>query len=118
MKIKYRIPKPNDTGKFSTTSFLLECTDSKKKLFPALWNSRTGRPTALNKYGEQLISTEKLGIGATRHMKEDPVLTSLRKSINKVLMPPHDTSTNFLNRISFKYIDVEVSILYSRRNKQ
>ena len=118
MKIKYRIPKPNDTGKFSTTSFLLECTDSKKKLFPALWNSRTGRPTALNKYGEQLISTEKLGIGATRHMKEDPVLTSLRKSINKVLMPPHDTSTNFLNRISFKYIDGEVSILYSRRNKQ
>ena len=118
MKIKYRIPKPNDTGQFTTTSFLLECADDRKKIFPALWNPRNGKAQNLNQFGEKLISTEKLGIGRTRNMKEDPILSSLTQSVNKVLMPPNNTTTNFLNRLSFKYIDGDVSVLYSRRNKQ
>tara|TARA_B100000029_G_scaffold460302_1_gene491186 strand:- start:2879 stop:4300 length:1422 start_codon:yes stop_codon:yes gene_type:complete len=122
MKIKYQIPKPNDTGQFNQTSFLLECADSKKGLFPSLWinygKEKRYRASALNQFGEKLIRTEKLGIGHTRNMKDDPILTSLSKSISKVLMPPNDTTTNFLNRITFKYIDGDVSILYSRRNKQ
>ena len=118
MKIKYNIPKPNDTGQHTTTSFLLECADAKKTLFPALWNPRNRKATALNQYGEKLITTEKLGIGRTNKMKEDPILTSLTQSINKVLMPPNDTTTNFMNRISFRYLDGDVSVLYSRRNKQ
>ena len=136
MKIKYQIPKPNDTGQFNQTSFLLECADSKKGLFPSLWvkgftditprkkkilhinKQKRYKASALNQFGEKLIRTQKLGIGSTRHMKDDPILTSLSKSISKVLLPPNDTTTNFLNRITFKYIDGDVSILYSRRNKQ
>jgi|TARA_R110000824_G_scaffold35603_5_gene111439 hypothetical protein len=118
MKIKYRIPKPNDTGRYTTTSFLLECSDSKKPMFPALWSGKGKKTLGLNQFGEKLISTEKLGIGRTRNMKDDPVLTSLSQSVNKVLMPPSDTTTNFLNRLSFRYIDGDVSVLYSRRNKQ
>lgn len=121
MKIKYRISKPNDEAKYTNSSFLFDTSD--KTLFPSLYSrkKKSGKigyySGALNHFGERVIQTPRLTITATRRMKDDPVLTSLRTSVGTVLLPTKNTETNFVNRMTFKYVDGESVVLYSRRNK-
>ena len=73
----------------------------------------------LNRRGEYEIHVSRV-VAHQGVQGGDPVLFNLSRSINSYLFPhkEHDDKRNFMNTISFKYIDGQTKLFYGRTNNK
>jgi hypothetical protein len=112
MKIKFYIPKVDDSNEMFDTSFLMRSTVKRRYL--------------LNKRGEAVIKCPSINIGSKVAKKTDPVNESIADSIDKLILPRKNRHRYYNRRdsstfekwtvfITFKYIDGE-SMLWIQKN--
>ena len=88
MKVKYYIPRPDDSGELYETSFLMRVTGVQHKL---------GRRT--NHLGEKVVQSSKLSIASRESKKLDPANEMLATSVRNYLIPKAPST-------KYRYIDV------------
>ena len=76
MKVKYYIPRPDDSGELYETSFLMRVTGVQHKL---------GRRT--NHLGEKVVQSSKLSIASRESKKLDPANEMRATCVRHYLLP-------------------------------
>jgi len=127
MKIKLSIPTVGDGGNTINSSFLFRAEEKDKILFSKLYSKEFVKPKGtgfiyksrgLNNRGEKVINCGRVTIG---NNKDDPVLHTISTTINDSLFPTKvrdNKKTNFMNTITFKYINGSMMLFYGRTNKR
>ena len=123
VKIKIIIPSVGDNqNSFITSSFLFR--SSKKGLFRSVWNLtrsnkdgtlttfKTNRST-MNQFGEIQWQVTRPTLSNLRG-EQDPVLTNASALVSNLLLTKVQDA-NFLNTITFRYIDGERIVVYGRK---
>jgi len=144
MKLKFTIPSVGDANTSISSSFLFRT--SNKELFRGLYKvavstetnyktkgnkirkakrdvDKSGYSTkVLNKHGEMPINIPRLSINdplfkTQRGKVQDPITTTMADRVTKLLLTKSQNQ-NFLNTITFKYIDGESLVIYGRKGSQ
>jgi len=119
MKIKFTIPSVGDSNSSISSSFLFRT--SKKELFRGLYDDK-GKTKILNQFGEMPVNVPRLSINdpmfrTTRGKVQDPITTTMADRITNLLLTKTQNN-NFMNTITFKYVDGESLLIYGRKSSQ
>ena len=102
MKVKLKIPKPDNSGEYSTTSFLYRSTQ------------KIDTYRNLNRFGEFKVTAQ---FDASKRHSLDPIFSSIESEISKTLFP---TSSKWKDVnsvtciITFKYKDGDSTLVFQK----
>ena len=126
MKIKFTIPSVGDSSSSISSSFLFRT--SRKELFSGLYypsGGKKGQTRVMNQFGEFPVNIARLSINdpllkTARGKVQDPVTTAMASKIDDLLLTKKSgvgqQHINYLNTITFKYVDGESILIYGRKN--